>query len=267
MNKKTQIAFNKLLSDKTSGSVDLLLKLNTFCKKYLFDVKHPLEFIQQAQIQFSSFQNIQRYLAELKSNVHSKQVIMEFFTATESKAETSYWEIYTSAMPFLQNKKSILTISNSRTVLETIRNLAKTNYLIVTICESRPKFEGRILAKKLLSSKIKVEIITEAMAPSYVRKCDCILVGADTVLKDGSIINKVGTLQLALSGKYFKKPFYVVAEKSKFKRSLKITQRKELSNEIWNNSPKGIVLNNFYFEKIPGSLITKIFSEQKKPDL
>lgn len=262
MNKKAQTAYKKIISDKTSGSGDLLIKLNEFCKKYFFDIEHPIEFIEQTQNHFSSFRNIQEYFTQLKAIVHSKQLSEKFFEKYRIKNETAYGRIFTNALPFLRNKKSILTISNSRTVFETIKKLATVNSLKLTICESRPRFEGRILAKKLAMSKIKIELITEAMASAYVRKCDCTLIGADIILKDGSVVNKVGSLQLALLCRHFKKPFYVVAEKSKFSKSKKVIQREELPDEIWKNPPEGIAIKNFYFEKIPGSLITKIFTDE-----
>ncbi len=261
MNKKAQTAYKKIISDKTSGSGDLLIKLNEFCKKYFFDIEHPIEFIEEAQNHFSSFQNIQKYLIQLKSIAHSNRLSGKFFHEHKIKNETAYERIFTNALPFLRNKKSILTISNSRTVFETIKKLATVNSTKLTICESRPRFEGRILAKELARSKIKIDLITEAMASDYVRKCDCTLIGADIILKDGSVVNKVGSLQLALLCRHFKKPFYVVAEKSKFSRSKKITHREELPDEIWKDPPKGIAIKNFYFEKIPATLITKIFTD------
>ena len=262
MDKKARSDYKRLITDKTSGSGDLLLKLNEFCKKYLPDIEHPLFFIEQAQKHFSSFQNIQEYLKRLKTTIKSKNGLHKFFDEYRINNETTYERIFINALPFLKNKKSILTISNSRTVYEIINKLSAVNSVKLTICESRPKLEGRILAKKLAKRRIKIELITEAMASAYVSKCDCALIGADTILKDGSVVNKVGSLQLALLCKHYKKPFYVVAEKSKFSRNQKFIQKKELQDEIWKNSPKRITINNFYFEKIPGMLITKIFYDK-----
>lgn len=262
MDKKARSDYKRLITDKTSGSGDLLLKLNEFCKKYFHDIEQPLVFIEQAQKHFSPFQNIQEYLESLKTTIRSKKRLHKFFDEYRLNNKTAYEKIFINALPFLKNKKSILTISNSRTVFEIINKLSAVNTVKLTICESRPKLEGRILAKKFAKRKIKIELITEAMASAFASKCDCALIGADTILKDGSVVNKVGSLQLALLCKHYKKPFYVVAEKSKFRRNQKFIQKKELQDEIWKSPPEGITIKNFYFEKIPGTLITKIFYDK-----
>ena len=80
------------------------------------------------------------------------------------KSETIYDRIFANSLPYLKNKRSILTISNSKTVFEILRRLRTENCKLLTVSESRPKLEGRILAKKLNKEKISVELITEAMS-------------------------------------------------------------------------------------------------------
>jgi translation initiation factor 2B subunit (eIF-2B alpha/beta/delta family) len=71
----------------------------------------------------------------------------------------------------------------------------------------------------------------------------------------------VGSLQLAVLSKHFKKPFYVVANKSKFSSKNVFTQRKESPDEIWKNQSDKITIDNFYFEVVPARLITKIITD------
>ena len=262
MDKKALSDYKELITDKTSGSGDLLLKLNEFCKKYFPNIEQPLVFIEQTKNHFSSFQNIQEYLKRLKTTQQSNEALQKFFDEYRLNNETVYGKIFINALPFLKNKKSILTISNSRTVFEIINKLSDVNSVKLTICESRPKLEGRIFARKFAKRRIKIELITEAMASAYVSKCGCVLIGADTILKNGSVVNKTGSLQLALLCKHYKKPFYVVAEKTNVSRNQKFIQREEIQDEIWKNPPEGITIKNFYFEKIPSQFITKIFSDE-----
>ena len=43
------------------------------------------------------------------------------------------------------------------------------------------------------------------------RRIDMVLVGAEGVVESGGVINKLGTLMLAVCAKNFNKPFYVAA--------------------------------------------------------
>ena len=112
---------------------------------------------------FPAFSGIQNYLYNLERTINRKDSIRKFFkiliiqnvfTVTFSK----------NALPYLKKKKNILTISNSKTVFEILTRLASVTKLSVFICESRPKYEGRIIAEKLASRKIKTQLITEAQA-------------------------------------------------------------------------------------------------------
>jgi len=47
---------------------------------------------------------------------------------------------------------------------------------------------------------------------------DLVIVGAEGVMEDGGIVNKVGTFQVAVLAKALGKPFYVATESYKFAR-------------------------------------------------
>ena len=96
-------------------------------------------------------------------------------------------------------------------------------------------------------------------------KIDLILVGSDSILADGSIINKIGTYPLALLAYENKIPFYVATESSKFNmksfygREVKIEEKPK--KEILSEEIKGIKPKNIYFDITPSYLITYIISE------
>lgn len=259
--KKVKRELRNILADKTSGSSELLERINLFCSKNLIQISNPQQIISLLKKHFTSFQNIQDYLESLQSAVRSKQHVLKHFDKYRMNEESVYSNIYKKALPYLKNKKRILTISNSKTVYEILRLLITNHKPRITICESRPQYEGRLLAKKLSALKVQVQLITEAQAAEYINKCDCVLIGADTILKNGDVINKVGSLQLAILSKYYSKPFYVIADKSKFSNKNKFAQRVESQNEIWKGKTKKIFIKNYYFEKIPRILITKILSD------
>ena len=55
-------------------------------------------------------------------------------------------------------------------------------------------------------------------------RCDITIVGAEGVLENGGIVNKIGTYALGITAKALGKPFYVAAESYKFARLYPLNQ-------------------------------------------
>jgi translation initiation factor 2B subunit (eIF-2B alpha/beta/delta family) len=87
-----------------------------------------------------------------------------------------------------------MTHSASCTVHEVLTHTPPAR-AICTISE--PGAEGRRLAAQLKAAGIEVELIADAEGPDAVRESNLLLLGADTVFRDGSLVNKTGTLALA----------------------------------------------------------------------
>lgn len=112
---------------------------------------------------------------------------------------------------------TIVTLSNSENVLHAITAAhARGHITQVFVMESRPGSEGRTLAKALSGAGVPAEVIADDAAPAVLDQASCALVGADSVLRDGAVINKVGTHRLAVDAEARKKPFYVACETLKF---------------------------------------------------
>ncbi|GAG54283.1 unnamed protein product, partial [marine sediment metagenome] len=78
------------------------------------------------------------------------------------------------------------------------------------ICtESRPANEGFCLAEKLGKEEIKVKLIVDSASFSLLPEIQLILVGADALSTQG-LVNKIGTLGLALAAKKFKVDIHVL---------------------------------------------------------
>ena len=119
-----------------------------------------------------------------------------------------------------------------------------------------------VTSKKLfLNENIDTELIVEAQIPDYVKNIDLALIGADKILANGNVINKIGSKVLCLSCKFYNKPVYVLPDISKFSDELEFSQINHPKNEIWQNSPELVSISNYYFEEIDKELITEIISE------
>ena len=83
-----------------------------------------------------------------------------------------------------------------------------------------------------------------------------VVVGADAVLADGSIINKCGTNLMALSARYHSVPFYVCAESFKQKSDNEY-ELEQMSGDELKLELASVKLSNIYFERLPSELITR----------
>ncbi len=161
----------------------------------------------------------------------------------------------------LGEKTTVMTHSYSSTCLKTFSMHAKMIDKIF-VCESRPGFEGRQTAEKLKDAGLKVVLITDAEAGFFIKEVDMVVVGADCVLENGDVINKMGTYLLALAAKDCGKKFYVLCDRYKFlKAEENFGFEEKVPQEIWQ-APPGIIVRNIYFDSTPAPLITKIITEK-----
>lgn len=157
---------------------------------------------------------------------------------------------------------AVLTHSYSASVVAALRARRPDR---VVVCESRPLLEGRATARELAAAGIIVTLVTDAQGPLFLSQVEAVLVGADGVLADGSVVNKVGTYPLALAARDANLPFYVACE------SLKISHREEWteadveegdSAEVLPEAIEGVMARNVYFERTPARLVTALITDE-----
>ena len=209
MNSSAKNKLDKILSDNKSGSTKVLLKLIKWSKDYAGDKKTLLGMIDITNSRLKAFSTVQSFTKEFRKIIdkNNKTQILDFINKQYEEIDNRYSNLFKNSLPYLKNCKRIVTLSNSKTVIEILKRLNEKKKIFVTVAESRPQLEGRIMAKELLKNKIKVEIIPEALLPNAVEKTDVAISGADIILSNGNIVNKTGSRSLAILCKYFKKPF------------------------------------------------------------
>jgi translation initiation factor 2B subunit (eIF-2B alpha/beta/delta family) len=106
-------------------------------------------------------------------------------------------------------KCAVMTHSASATVREALLHTPPER-VFCTISE--PGAEGRLLAAELRSGGLEVELIADAEGAEAAREAELVLLGADTVFRDGSLVNKVGTAPIARSAKESGVPVVVACE-------------------------------------------------------
>jgi ribose 1,5-bisphosphate isomerase len=78
--------------------------------------------------------------------------------------------------------------------------------------ETRPRKQGHITATQLREWGVPVTMVVDNAARRYLDDVDHVLVGADSIAADGSVINKIGTSMLAVSARERGVPVMVAAQ-------------------------------------------------------
>lgn len=164
------------------------------------------------------------------------------------------------ARSLIGNTHTIITHSVSSTIREVFYQLRGCPIRVI-VTESRPLYEGRQLAAQLAEWKISTTLITDAQLGLFTAEADLALVGADTILADGSVINKVGTFLLALAAREHTTPFYVCAESFKWRpATLGEPGYEEMTAEeivpAGTFTSPSITIRNIYFDRTPAHLIS-----------
>lgn len=153
----------------------------------------------------------------------------------------------------VEDNDILISCSDSVTVLESLVMARKAGKEFgVYVAESRNaegRSYGESMAGKLQSENVAVKLIQdtpESIAGSVARSAK-VMVGADGVLDNGSIINGSPTLLIAESAGRGNIPFYVVCETTKFS-ALKLAGR-----HLWLDEE---------FEMVPAELVTRIVTDE-----
>ena len=117
----------------------------------------------------------------------------------------------------IRNGDTILTHCNSMAALSIIKKANKSEKGIKVIAtESRPRWQGRLTIAMLEEMGIETELIVDSAVRSAMNDVNLVVVGADVITANGSLVNKIGTAQIALCAHEARTGFMVAAETYKF---------------------------------------------------
>jgi translation initiation factor 2B subunit (eIF-2B alpha/beta/delta family)/8-oxo-dGTP pyrophosphatase MutT (NUDIX family) len=140
-----------------------------------------------------------------------------------------------NAVAILPEAGHVLTHSHSSAVLRALElGMKGRKQFEVYATESYPGMEGKGLAKALASLGVPVKLVADSAARSVIPDVDIVLVGADSVLTDGSLLHKVGTKRLAAAAKERGIPFYSVCESVKFSTADFLGEPVQASNGLFD---------------------------------
>jgi translation initiation factor 2B subunit (eIF-2B alpha/beta/delta family) len=156
---------------------------------------------------------------------------------------------------------SLLTLSYSSTLVRALKGLGRR--MRVVIGEGRPLLEGRRTATLLAAAGHDVVLVSDAALARLAGEVDAVLLGADTVGRDGSAINKTGSLAAALGARKRGRPCYVAADRFKLepRRDGPTIPLEEMPGaELWPEHPA--LCRNLYFEAVSAGLITALLTDR-----
>jgi methylthioribose-1-phosphate isomerase len=141
-------------------------------------------------------------------------------------------------------------------------------------CETRPLLQGcRLTSWELQQEGIDVTLITDSMAGHVMktRGVDMVVVGADRIVRNGDVANKIGTYSLAIVSEKHGVPFYVAAPLSTIDPDIEsgedIPIEERAPEEITEGfgkrlAPEGIKVFNPAFDVTPSSLVRGIITDK-----
>lgn len=158
------------------------------------------------------------------------------------------------------------------TALGVIRSAFHQGKNINVICdETRPRGQGaRLSVWEMQQENIPVKLIPDVASGFLMSqyKINKVVIGADRIAK-GGVVNKIGSLMVALAANHFHVPFYVAAPLSTFDMNAAVfdTEIEERDGDEVRYyggcriCPKGTEVINPAFDIVPKELITGIITE------
>lgn len=262
--RKTRNRLRALADDHRSGAAEIADRaaalLEDFCRqasrsdpRLPYALSELAETTLRVQASLAPLLNLANRLqlaAERNSHpLRGWRTTLKRFRRQREQATAQIASLFTRSVP---KGATLLTYSYSSTVLAAVRAAARRVERVI-LSEARPLCEGRRLAARLAAEGLAVTLVLDAALPAAVAAADLVVVGADAVF-GGGYVNKVGTRQLQEQASRAGKPFFVLADRTKFLPSLLAlfhSIEDKPPQEVWPEAPAGATVVNRYFEFIP----------------
>jgi ribose 1,5-bisphosphate isomerase len=293
MSPSFQEALERIRNDKSSGAAEIAyqvldtMQIEGIASSRLSRQKHLHHLLDCAKLLLKTHPEmavvdsvLREFLVGVKNQFSKDEEMIDQAEAIQTVSQSLSHDLRkreeqaaANLADYLENYEAIMTLSWSSTVYHSLSKIMQSSgspTKKIIIAESRPLLEGQTLAVKLAKLGYRVELIIDAAMGRYTPKAEIAVCGADTVLADGSILNKVGTYLLALSCAKQPEaiPFVIATTTTKFSYS---SLKEDYSPIIKERPPeeiladwevKGIMPRNVYFESVPAELISMLITEK-----
>ncbi|MBN1800192.1 MAG: hypothetical protein JW891_01720 [Candidatus Lokiarchaeota archaeon] len=180
-------------------------------------------------------------------------------------------EIGARRIPWISGNAEFVVMTHCHSSLVTAilleaKRQGKDNFKVINT-ETQPKLQGRRTAQELLNAGIEViHVVDSAMrwaVSTY--NVNMIIIGADSITSEGTVLNKIGSRLLALVAHEEHVPFYVASPLLKYnpKTSFGILEQIEMRdpNEVWEDKHDKLTILNPAFETVSRRYIDGLITE------
>jgi len=264
MESPAQVA-RKIKSVKVQGAKQIaiysLYYLRKFCKKHGFGLKFEVAtmILENARPTAVVLHNCLEILKKKRSLKTINNLLKQLDDATKQIAK--------KGSKLIKKDYKIMTHCHSGEALAVIKQAWKEGKRISIIAtETDPLEQGVKTAKELAKLKIPVTLITDDAVGFFMKDVDAVIVGADSIRKNG-VVNKIGTSLLALAAKENKKPFYVAANTLKFDKRKKFVIEERPTREVYEellkpSRLKGVKIRNIAFDVTDWKFVSAVITEK-----
>ncbi len=226
--------------------------LRAFCRKNGFGLKFEVaaNFLEEARPTAVVLHNCIEILKKDRSLRTIDKLIKYFDVVNDKLAKVG--------INIIKDGSTIMTHCHSGEASYVIAHAWKSGRKIsVLATETEPLQQGIRTVKELAASDVPVTLIVDSAMGHFMKDVDMVIIGADAlrVVEPKGLVNKIGTLLLALAAKEFHKPLYVVSDTLKIDRrkTFKIEERPH--REVYRKI-RGVKMRNPAFDIVSFDLVT-----------
>ena len=171
----------------------------------------------------------------------------------------------------LRDGATIMTHCHSTDALACVEAaLDQGKSISAIVKETRPRNQGHITASELTDVGVDVTLVVDSAARRYMNDVDHVLVGADAIAADGSVVNKIGTSGLAVVARERGTPLVVAAQTIKLDPetltgqtvAIEMRDEREVIGEAAREDIGGLSVENPAFDVTPPRYVDAIVTER-----
>lgn len=263
---------NRIATDNVSSAqqilkdtLDLLLD---FCVKYsgeegfIPELKSISTALSNAQAQMAALSNICRFIEAATVKLPAEEV-GTYISVLRKKVGDASSRAAKEAAGLILHGGVYATLSQSEFVIKTFETAAAAGRIAtVYVMESRPLFEGRQTARALKAMGHRPILVSDASIGFFIGAIDAAFVGADAILSDGTLVNKIGSYALAAACSVAGKNLHAITSVLKYdpgKTAASFLNKEESPHEIFPNPE--FEVKNVYFDTVNPNLIASVVTE------
>lgn len=165
----------------------------------------------------------------------------------------------------LEDGGSYLTLDFSTTVLEAVETVVADGdaSVSVTVLESRPRYLGRKMARRLATIEgVEPKLVVDGAMGHAVEACDRVLVGITCVVDD-TLYNRTGTYPLAVVADRAGVPMHAVGSRRKVVDDTFVFENEHRpSSEVSLEPLEGVAVENLAYDATPVSLLASVLTDE-----